>query len=490
MHRNQFDKDGFFLNHLANGSGDPMVSRAGFGVLHDGSIDGIVRFLSEPAFSNINNVGAGSNQNVADIVSFTLAIGGADFTYLKTLLGAPTGSIPPAATDQSAHAGVGHSITIDAMPGGSSDGENIIYAMSRRANEDVLGMVVVGKLNGERRGWAHTSGTNSSAILKSDRSGETIGMTALLALAGSSGAEMTFLMVPTEEAVRRGYDRDLDSLFDRDEADNGTDPTDSDSDDDGVSDGDEVNVHMTDPREADSDGDGRTDGEEVNGNPTSDPADPDTDDDGFKDGAEVLAGTDPNDPDSKPELLPIGYWSFDDQGAGGTTADLSPGGNDGTLNGNPEIVPGACGEDGDFAFKFDGIDDFIGTGASLLTGLDDYTMSGWVKFDTPQLVNRIGWFGQNDAVEFGLINPAQLQHWTVVGGALNIAVADTAPWTHVLVTGDATGRTVYLDGVQAGSGPSSLRSGLAFPLNFGGGPPYFPSGNSLTRWIDKLAVWH
>ncbi|MFP6856538.1 MAG: LamG-like jellyroll fold domain-containing protein, partial [Roseibacillus sp.] len=284
-------------------------------------------------------------------------------------------------------------------------------------------------------------------------------------------------------------DPDGDDLTNLEEFNRGTDPQDSDSDDDGVSDGDEVNVHMTDPREADSDGDGRTDGEEVNGNPTSDPADPDTDDDGFKDGAEVLAGTDPNDPDSKPELLPIGYWSFDDQGAGGTTADLSPGGNDGTLNGNPEIVPGACGEDGDFAFKFDGIDDFIGTGASLLTGLDEYTMSGWVKFDTPQLVNRIGWFGQNDAVEFGLINPAQLQHWTVVGGALNIAVADTAPWTHVLVTGDATGRTVYLDGVQAGSGPSSLGSGSAFPFNIGGGGIYDATGNFFTGCIDEVAVW-
>ena len=43
----------------------------------------------------------------------------------------------------------------------------------------------------------------------------------------------------------------------------GTDPNDSDSDDDGLSDGDEVNIHSTDPNDADSDDDGLSDGEEV-----------------------------------------------------------------------------------------------------------------------------------------------------------------------------------------------------------------------------------
>ena len=50
-----------------------------------------------------------------------------------------------------------------------------------------------------------------------------------------------------------------------------TDPTDPDSDDDGLSDGDEVNVHDTDPPDPDSDGDGFADGEEVG---VSDPLDP------------------------------------------------------------------------------------------------------------------------------------------------------------------------------------------------------------------------
>jgi hypothetical protein len=104
----------------------------------------------------------------------------------------------------------------------------------------------------------------------------------------------------------------------------GTDPGDPDSDDDGLSDGDEVDVHGTDPLDSDSDGDGLLDpfeiangfdplvggeetqdpdfdgldnlGEQATG---TDPNDADTDDDGLSDGDEVNAyPTDPLDPDT------------------------------------------------------------------------------------------------------------------------------------------------------------------------------------------------
>ena len=62
---------------------------------------------------------------------------------------------------------------------------------------------------------------------------------------------------------------------------------DIDSDDDGLSDGDEVNTHGTDPNDADSDDDGLSDGDEVNTHST-DPNDADSDNDGLSDGHEVL----------------------------------------------------------------------------------------------------------------------------------------------------------------------------------------------------------
>ncbi len=132
------------------------------------------------------------------------------------------------------------------------------------------------------------------------------------------------------------FDDDRDGLTNSEELAIGTDPRDPDTDDDGVSDGDEVKGYIydgydahaqyglhvdTDPLNADTDGDGLTDeqeilvgthprdqdtddddlldGEEPNLAGTTDPLDPDSDDDGLLDGEEVkLSHTDPLDPDS------------------------------------------------------------------------------------------------------------------------------------------------------------------------------------------------
>ncbi len=70
-----------------------------------------------------------------------------------------------------------------------------------------------------------------------------------------------------------------------------TDPLSADTDGDGLSDGQEVNVRGTSPTNADTDGDGLTDGEEV-GLGTN-PLSRDSDGDGLKDGWEVANGLDP-----------------------------------------------------------------------------------------------------------------------------------------------------------------------------------------------------
>jgi hypothetical protein len=88
-------------------------------------------------------------------------------------------------------------------------------------------------------------------------------------------------------------DTDDDGLPDGDEVNlHATDPIDSDTDDDGLLDGDELSLHATDPLDPDSDGDGVSDGGEVNVY-TTDPLDPDSDDDGLVDGFEVANGFDP-----------------------------------------------------------------------------------------------------------------------------------------------------------------------------------------------------
>lgn len=92
-------------------------------------------------------------------------------------------------------------------------------------------------------------------------------------------------------------DADDDGLSDEEEVAIGTNTSDSDSDDDGLADGDEVS-DGTDPLDADTDRDGLADGEE--GAAGTDPLRADTDGDGFADGLEAGAGTDPLDADDPP----------------------------------------------------------------------------------------------------------------------------------------------------------------------------------------------
>lgn len=101
-----------------------------------------------------------------------------------------------------------------------------------------------------------------------------------------------------------GDDEDGDGLTNGAEAAAGTDPFDADTDNDGLSDGDEVNTTGTDPLSPDTDSDGLLDADEVNVHGT-DPNLADTDGDEVTDGAEVAAGTDPLDPDDFPDYSAV-----------------------------------------------------------------------------------------------------------------------------------------------------------------------------------------
>jgi hypothetical protein len=103
----------------------------------------------------------------------------------------------------------------------------------------------------------------------------------------------------TAGACPSPMDSDSDGLTDCDEVDvYGTDPFDPDTDGDGLSDGDEVLVYGTNPLEGDTDFDGLDDGYELFVVGTS-PIDPDTDGDGLNDGDEVLVYfTDPFEDDT------------------------------------------------------------------------------------------------------------------------------------------------------------------------------------------------
>ncbi len=106
---------------------------------------------------------------------------------------------------------------------------------------------------------------------------------------------MTLTLTPED------VDTDGDGLRDQFELQLGTDPLIPDSDADALTDGAEVNVHLTNPLNQDTDVDGAIDGVEVNQG--TDPLNPDTDRDQLLDGQEALPCPDPLNPDSDGDSL-------------------------------------------------------------------------------------------------------------------------------------------------------------------------------------------
>jgi hypothetical protein len=161
---------------------------------------------------------------------------------------------------------------------------------------------------------------------------------------GPSATRNLFLFLPELPAAEpEDADLDADGLEDAREAALGTDPRQPDSDDDGLTDRDEVDIFGTDPLNPDTDGDGIGDAEEL-GSTGSNPFLADSDGDGISDGDEIAARADPVDEGSTPVVLPAvatpapapraaatpvlaatpraaGRWSGDLDGDGLSTAD-------------------------------------------------------------------------------------------------------------------------------------------------------------------------
>jgi hypothetical protein len=125
--------------------------------------------------------------------------------------------------------------------------------------------------------------------------------------------------LPGKELLMRNLDpsadTDQDGLTNAQEEPLASDPTNADSDDDGINDGAEVNQYKTSPVNADSDGDILSDGMVAYVLHT-DPAKSDSDGDSFNDHYEVHLLTDPLNADSKPKKTLVNVFTGPDPGEG------------------------------------------------------------------------------------------------------------------------------------------------------------------------------
>lgn len=192
--RNQYEKTGFELTQTDN--------LAGFGFLHDGSVDSLSRFLSARVFS------VRSDQDIADLVALSLAFSGSDFGNVNPILGAP------APLSKDSHAAVGQQETLTSPTATVRAGQ--LLALARTTKVDLVA-------HSGAAGYAYDAATDR--FLTAD--GSPALTVAELQSRISPASPLTLTLVPRGLARRLGIDRDGDGLGDASEIKQGSNPADA-----------------------------------------------------------------------------------------------------------------------------------------------------------------------------------------------------------------------------------------------------------------------
>jgi hypothetical protein len=147
-----------------------------------------------------------------------------------------------------------------------------------------------------------------------------------------------------------------------------------------------------------------------------------------------------------------------------------------------------------YSLNFDGVDDYVGTGTSLLNNLSQFTMYGWISPEN--YGSDIGFFGQNDCIEFGFYDANTIIGWTNYGGfvswVFNDATFSLNTMHHIVLVGSGYDLKIYVDGDLKATGGSSTSnySTSTYDFNIGGGGIWDASGNWFNGSIDEVAIWN
>jgi hypothetical protein len=193
----------------------------------------------------------------------------------------------------------------------------------------------------------------------------------------------------------------------------------------------------------------------------------------------------------------VGWWRLD-EGSGTTALDSSGGGNNGTLQGDPQWVAGKVAG----ALEMDGGDSVSVPGVADINP-ESITLMTWVNFTTvdPTEMERHDYLSRGDDYAFSLhewgardSTPAEQKisgivtsagGWSVVNGQ-TLVEADI--WYHTALTysSETQTLTLYLDGEVDGelNVPQGLEHRLGGPLTIG---TY--SSRDLLGKIDDIQIW-
>ena len=214
---------------------------------------------------------------------------------------------------------------------------------------------------------------------------------------------------------------------------------------------------------------------------------------------------------------PVMFYRFEETsgqvtknlGTAGTAADglwMSGNGPDDSFQVN--VSSGTGPRPGDFlgfapdnrSGRFTGPQDLLWVDAQLqlLNNLGAFSLEYWVKpanrvSDPTTFGNRIGIVGQNDAIEYGFINPNTIQIWTPGGGSLDTPYSfPDNTWHHVATIADGRSIKNYFDGVFINQVTATTANygSSSFNVHVGGGGAFDATGNHFTGEIDEVAIFN
>lgn len=199
-------------------------------------------------------------------------------------------------------------------------------------------------------------------------------------------------------------------------------------------------------------------------------------------------------------MNPYAYWRFDDDVTKGTAADFVRGLNGEYVNVTADKqIDGALFDDPSKAIAFDGTNSnsLIRTPLQLNPMIEDgaFTMMGWVN-SAEWVGYDVGYFGQNDLVEFGRSATNEIRCWAAGISSLSAPVPPTGEWALIVVNyqefEDGSVETIYLNGQVAGqmvkTTPITATAGMKYFFNVAG-EVWNSTGGYFTGAMDEIAVF-